>query len=336
MDTKDIKGIKDKIFLLIGCGSIGRRHIKNLASIGARRFMLCDLSEDRQRSARACLPEDAEVDFFTDYCVALEQCPDAALICTPSSMHQQMSLAAARAGVNLFIEKPLSHTIDGVAELIEIVNEKQLVATMAMCYRFHPVFLRLKEMLDTGVVGRLYHANCYGGYYLPYWHPNEDYRTEYASQKKLGGGVILTSIHGFDNLRWLFGEVEQVTAIVDKVGDLEMDVEDIALGTFQMQSGLYISWQTDFLRRSDEHMYVIVGEHGTLRCNVLEGLIEVYSVEDRSWSSERIAYDVNAMYLDEMESFVSALTTGSPVAVGLDEGRKTLKLALEIKAQGGG
>lgn len=328
--------IKDKTFLLIGCGSIGRRHIKNLASIGARRFMLCDLSSERQDQARACLPGDAEVESFTDYGAALQKGPDAALICTPSSMHCEMALAAARAGVNLFIEKPLSDSIDGVAELIEIVNEKNLIATMAMCYRFHPVFLRLKAILDKGVLGRLYHANCYGGYYLPYWHPSEDYRTEYAAQKKLGGGVILTSIHGFDNLRWLFGEVEQVTAIVDKVGDLEMDVEDMALGIFRMQSGLYISWQTDFLRRSDEHMYVVVGALGTLRCNVLEGLIEVYSAEDRSWSSERIAYDVNAMYIDEMESFVSALITGSPVAVGLDEGRKTLKLALEIKAQGGG
>ena len=325
----------DKSFLLVGCGSIGRRHIKNLAALGARRFLLCDLSQERLEEARGVLPEDAATELFTDYAEALGKAPDAALICTPSSLHQQMSLAAANAGVNLFIEKPLSHSIDGVAELIEVVNEKQLVATMAMCYRFHPVFLKLKEMLEASVIGRLYHANCYGGYYLPYWHPNEDYRKEYASQKSLGGGVILTSIHGFDNLRWLFGEVEQITAIVDKVGDLEMDVEDMALGTFKMQSGLYISWQTDFLRRSDEHMYVIVGEHGTLRCNVLEGTIEVYNPETKSWSHQQITYDVNSMYTEEMKSFLEALDTGSKVAVGLEEGLTTLKLALEIKAQGG-
>ncbi|VAV85564.1 hypothetical protein MNBD_DELTA01-357 [hydrothermal vent metagenome] len=328
-------GVKDKRFLLVGCGSIGRRHIKNLAALGARSFLLCDLNEDRLVAARGCLPGNAEVEFFTDYDLALTRDPDAVLICTPSSMHCEMSMKAARCAVNLFIEKPLSHSIDGVAELIETVNENKLVAAMAMCYRFHPVLLRLKAMLDDNVLGRLYHANCYGGYYLPYWHPDEDYRREYAAQKNLGGGVILTSIHGFDNLRWLFGEVELINAIVDRVGDLEMDVEDMALGTFKMKSGLYISWQTDFLRKSDEHMYVIVGEQGTLRCNVLEGLIEHYCAQSRSWSSERIAFDVNSMYVSEMESFVNALESGSAVAVDLDEGRRTLRLALDIKAQGG-
>jgi predicted dehydrogenase len=328
--------LKDKSFLLVGCGSIGRRHIKNLASLGARRFLLCDLSAERLDATKTCLPPDSEVELFTNLDEALRKKPTAALICTPSSLHMEMSLKAANHGVNLFIEKPLSHTIDGVAELMKIVNDNGLVATMAMCYRFHPVFLRLKALLDDKVIGKLYHANCYGGYYLPYWHPKEDYRKEYAAQKSLGGGVILTSIHGFDNLRWLFGEVEGIHAIVERVGDLEMDVEDMALGTFKMQSGLYISWQTDFLRRSDEHMYVIVGERGTIRCNVMEGLIEVYSALTKEWKKERIAFDVNSMYMDEMNAFLNALDKTALPAVGLEEGKATLKLALDIKAHGGG
>lgn len=326
--------VTDKSFLLVGCGSIGRRHIKNLASLGAGNFILCDLSEERLKDAKACLPDNAKVVLLADYKEALTLAPDVVLVCTPSSMHQEMSLDAARLGINLFIEKPLSHSLGGVEELIATVNEKGLVAAMAMCYRFHPVFLRLKALLDDKVIGKLYHANCYGGYYLPYWHPKEDYRKEYAAQKRLGGGVVLTSIHGFDNLRWLFGEVKNMHAIVDKVGDLEMDVEDVALGTFKMESGLYIIWQTDFLRRSDEHMYVIVGEKGTLRCNVLKGLIEIFDATSGEWKEEKVDFDVNEMYVDEMVHFLECLEGKSRPVSDLGDGYETLKLAIAIKEQG--
>src|SRR3972149_2375007 len=129
------------------------------------------------------------------------------------------------------------------------VEEKRTAAMMAMWYRFHHVFVHPKSLLASEVIGKVHHVNYYGGHYLPDWHPNADYRTEYAAKKKLGGGVVLTSIHGLDNLRWVFREVEEAYAFVDRVSDLEMDVEDLALGIFRFKSGVYANWQTAFLHR---------------------------------------------------------------------------------------
>ncbi|MBI4949505.1 MAG: Gfo/Idh/MocA family oxidoreductase [Deltaproteobacteria bacterium] len=317
--------------LVVGCGSIGRRHINNLKSLGITRFVLCDPNAEMLRKASAGIEGAALV---ADLKAALNERPDAAIICTPSSMHLEMARELVSRGVHCLIEKPISHTIDGCEELERIVEEKGVVAMMAMCYRFHPAFQHIKRLLDANAIGRVYHANYYGGHYLPDWHPLSDYRKEYAAKKSLGGGVVLTSIHGLDNVRWLFGEVVQAHAFVDKVSSLEMDVEDLALGVFRMENGSYVSWQTDFLQRTGQHRLVIAGELGTIRANMSDGEIEIFHVDTGRWTSERVLFEINTMYVKEMKEFLECVHKKTRPLLNISEGIKTLRLAAGLKASG--
>jgi len=249
-------------------------------------------------------------------------------------MHLPMSLKLAGQGAHLFIEKPLSHTIEGTRELSALVKEKGVTAMMGMCYRFHPVLKHLERLLKNDTLGPLYHVNYYGGHYLPDWHPDADYRIEYAANEKLGGGVVLTSIHGLDTLRWLFGEAAELRCFVDKVSHLEMDVEDLAVAIFRMERNVYVNWQTDFLQRASQHRMVIVGEKGTIRCDFIEGFVEIYLAEYAKWYSERVPFDVNTMYLEEMRHFIECLEHGRATELDVDEGIKTLALALGLKESG--
>ncbi len=320
-------------FLIAGCGSIGGRHARNLKELGIEEFILCDIDEERQK--RVCQRlEGCSVTLTDRFEDALKECPDAAVIATPSSMHLEMALLAARNNVNLFVEKPLSHTLESVDELIRTVSRNRLVAMMGMCYRFHPVFIKLKSLLERETIGRLYHVNYHGGHYLPDWHPDQDYRKEYAARKELGGGVVLTSIHGLDNIRWLFGEVVELKAFVDKVSELEMDVEDMALGVMKTDRGVYINWQTDFLERTPIHRIFVSGEKGIVRADIIKGMVGVYHVDQGGWKSLTIPYDVNTMYLKEMEHFIGCIETGESPATDIMEGYRTLKLALNIKEDG--
>ncbi|MBI5643147.1 MAG: Gfo/Idh/MocA family oxidoreductase [Deltaproteobacteria bacterium] len=323
--------ITESKVLVVGCGSIGRRHIKNLRSLGIKHFILCDTSQAMLERAAEGM-EGAVL--TTDFKEALKENPDAAVICTPSSMHLSMATTLVEKGVHVIIEKPLSHNLEGFDALERLVAEKGVVAMMAMCYRFHPAFLHIKGLLDSKAIGKVYHANYYGGHYLPDWHPNADYRKEYAAQKSLGGGVVLTSIHGLDNVRWLFGDVEEAHAFVDRVSPLEMDVEDLALGIFRMKNGVYVSWQTDFLQRINQHRLVVAGEKGTLRANLVDGSIEVYHIETGKWQSERILFEINTMYVKEMRHFLECIENKVHPCVDLREGYKTLKLALDLKEAG--
>lgn len=314
--------------LVVGCGSIGRRHIRNLRALGIRDFILCDTSEESLKAASVGLENPV---LTTKFKSALLQGPGAAVICTPSSLHLQMALELARHGVHLLIEKPLSDTLEGIEELERAVEERGLVAMMAMCYRFHPVFQQVKSLIMSEVVGKIYHVNYFGGHYLPDWHPNADYRMEYAARKKLGGGVILTSIHGLDNIRWLFGEVEEAHAFVDKVSDLEMDVEDLATAIFRLRGGIYVNWQTDFLQRANQHRMVIAGSRGTIRADFLTGVVETYSTELGQWYSGRVAFQVNDMYESEARHFFDCIEKKVAPAADVKDGHKTMRLALAVK-----
>lgn len=322
---------KDLKVLVAGCGSIGQRHIKNLRSLGIKDFILCDMNRFVLDKAAYGLTSPVLVSNLRD---AIRVEPHAAVICTPSSMHLDMATELAKNGVHILIEKPLSHTLEGVKALDLLVHERGLVGMMAMCYRFHPVLRHIKSLLDSEVVGRIHSVNYFGGHYLPDWHPHSDYRAEYASRKSLGGGVVLTSIHGIDNIRWLFGEVSQMHSFADKVSGLEMDVEDIAVAIFRMESGAYVSWQTDFLQRASQHRIVIAGEKGTIRCDLTDGTVETYFVDFGKWFTGKIPFETNGMYMDEMEYFLGCVEKKTHPEMDIEEGSRTLKLALEVKEYG--
>ena len=325
--------ISDIKVLIAGCGSIGRRHLRNLLALGVRNFILCDTDRGRLEEASAGITDPRPV-LTTGFKEALAAGPHAAVISTPSSMHQSMGLELANSGVHIFMEKPLSHTLVGVEELIRAVEREGTVAMMAMCYRFHPVMLHVKNLLDSHILGNIYHVNYYGGHYLPDWHPNADYRREYAARSDLGGGVILTSIHSLDNIRWFFGEPDAVEAFTGKVSGLEMDVEDIATGIFRMKSGAYVNWASDFLQRANQHRMVIAGERGTVRCDFLGGTVKTYLADSKEWSTVIVPFDVNEMYVAEARHFLECMEKKTGPGLDLTDGYRTLKFALEVKWSG--
>ncbi len=150
---------------------------------------------------------------FRDLKEALVSGPDAAIVANPSSLHLAAARQAADAGCALFIEKPLSHTWDGIAELAQLVAASRLTTLVGCQWRFHPLMLRARAILEEGRLGRLVAVNAGYGEYMPSWHPYEDYRLSYASRREMGGGVLLTQIHDFDYLGWMAGWPEQAYAL---------------------------------------------------------------------------------------------------------------------------
>ena len=224
-------------FLMIGLGGIGQRHLRNLRALAGPsaevlayrvRRQTHVLTDQLQIENQAGLEEKYAVRLHTDLDAALAEQPAAALICNPSSLHVPVALKAAAAGCHLLLEKPLSHNLEGVDELIGVMAGKGLVGLVAYQMRFHPCLRRLRELLAAGAVGRIVAVRAEVGEYLPGWHPYEDYRQMYASRAELGGGVVLSQIHELDYLYWLFGMPRRVMAMGGHLSSLEIDVEDTA------------------------------------------------------------------------------------------------------------
>jgi predicted dehydrogenase len=274
---------------------------------------------------------------YADYRKAVKENSDirAAFICTPSSFHVLPAIFLAKNGIHLFIEKPLSHNLRGVPLLQRIVREKRLISMMGMCYRFHPGLAIVKALLQRRALGRVYSARTYGGHYLPDWHPTEDYRSVPYARRSCGGGVLLTSIHGYDYIRWLFGEAKEVFFYVEKVSALDIDVEDIVVGVLKTRGGVIVSSYSDFLQRHREHKMDIVCEKGDIRWDYDVNEVRVFDGTAKRWKSIKYRFQTNDMYVDEIRHFFYCVTH-KKVDRDLDvgSGAETLKLVLSVSRSG--
>jgi len=316
-------------FLIIGCGSIGTRHLKNLKSIFNGEIIAYRTRNKKVRK----LENEYHIKTYSNLTEALDQNPDAVLVTNPTSLHIQSALAAAKHGSNLFIEKPMSDTLDGIDELIDIVRKKKLVVLIGCNLRFHPCLQFIKKLLDEKHIGKVVSARVQMGQYLPDWHPWEDYRTTYSAHQSLGGGIILDAIHELDYISWLLGDVTQVFSFSDKLSDLDIDTEDVAEILLWFKSGAIGEVHLDYIQRYPSRSCEIIGDEGSIILDINKGTVKVYTTEKKEWEvfEQPKGYDMNQSYIDELSHFTSCIDGKKEPLISITDGLNVLKIALAAK-----
>jgi len=316
--------------LVVGCGSIGRRHLRNLKALKVPVVLGVDPREDRRQEAA----EESGAVTFASLEEALAYKPAAVVVSTPSALHLPIAFKAARHGCHLFIEKPLSHNLDHVDELIDLTSGQRLVTMVGCNYRFDRSLNMVKRLLEDCAIGNVATARAEFGLFLPDMHPYEDYRDFYAARSSLGGGVILDRTHELDYLRWMFGEVDGVTGFYDKRSYLDIDTEDVAEILLRFQSGVLASVHLDYLQAEYRCVVRVVGDRGVIEWNFNPQLVRLYSHATREWKTllDVPKPNINEMYVEELRHFLEAVETGRMTCYDLSEGRKTLGLLMRIKS----
>ena len=322
--------------LIAGLGAIGQRHARNLLALRPN----TELHAFRQRRLRHVVTESLERDdardveaelgviAHDDLNAALATKPDAVFVCTPSSLHLDVAIRAASAGCHLFIEKPVSHTIDGLGRLQALVAKHGLVAAVGCQWRFHPAVMRLRSLIESSALGTITKAEIRYGEYLPDWHPYEDYRTSYAARADMGGGVVLTQIHDYDLAWWLFGAAKSVHATGGHLSDLEIDVEDTVRAQIDTATAPVFVWQS-FAERPPHRSITVSGTAATATLDLRSNELRIDPpVADGLVIAD---YQRNEMFRDEMTDFISCVEGGGTPRVPLAEGIAVLRLALAVK-----
>ena len=262
--------------LIMGLGGIGQRHLRNLRMLRGNDVDIIGfdprpnppvLTDQLKVEEGSSLEKKYNLTIFTDLEQALDQKPQIAFVCNPTSQHIPAAIRAARVGCALFIEKPLSHNLDHVDELISLVESHRLAAAVGYQMRFHPCLQRLHDLVQENKVGRILSVRAVVGEYLPGWHTYEDYRQGYAARQDLGGGVILSQIHELDYLYWLFGLPRRVFGLGGHLSSLEVDVEDTADILMEcMMDGqpIPVSLHQDYIQNPANRSCEIVGDAGKI------------------------------------------------------------------------
>jgi predicted dehydrogenase len=310
--------------LIAGLGSIGRRHFRNLLALGERDILL-------YRTRQSSLPED-ELDGFpveTDLQAALAHKPQAVIIANPTALHLETAIQAAEAGCSILLEKPVSHTMEGLDRLELALQRGGGKMLVGFQFRFHPTLRKTAELIQSGSLGKTLSVHAHWGEYLPGWHPWEDFRQGYSARHDLGGGVVLTLSHPLDYLRYVIGEVGAVWAFTSSQG-LGLPVEDTAEIGLRFSGGVIGSVHLDYNQRPPTHYLEITASQGSLRWDNRDGSLEVVNAleETRQNFMPPAGFERNQLFLDEMSHFLSVLRGESEPLCTWQDGKQALSLAL--------
>lgn len=282
--------------LIIGSGSIGKRHIKNLQLLGYSDITCLKRTDDLNFSR----------EFNVNVIVDLNQIPnyEVVFICTPSSLHYLPLKIAVENNLHVFVEKPLlTSEEDFQAGKILLENYHKGVFFIGYMLRYHSQIKNIKRLIDNNIYGRVYYARFEFGSFLPNWHPKTNYKNNYAAKKDLGGGVLNTICHEVDLIQFFFGEPNRVIVLNKNNNILEIDVEEVSEAILDYPR-FNVSLHLDFLQKKYKRQINIYFEKGELYWDWDDNKIIIYSNDSKLVLNPESEFDLNALYIDEVKDFL--------------------------------
>ena len=330
--------------LFVGLGSIGQRHLRNLKTLlpEAEIFAYRNsrnvpfLDENNNVIENRDISDFYKIREFNSLKEALKEKPEMVFITNPSIFHAEVAMEAIKSGAFVFVEKPLSTDINSAKKIHDL--EKKFGKNLCMVgfqYRYSQTLVKLKEIIEEDLIGKIINGNIANGEYLPSWHPYEDYRKNYASRRSLGGGAILTQIHDFDYSIYLFGMPRYLFATGGKLSNLDIDVEDcvnISVCFNYKNYDLPINISLDYVSWPSRRFIKLFGDKGSIDCDLNKNIINVYLRE----REEILNFDYsqiqrNDIFVDELRNFIDFVRGKAEPKVNIKEGIKSLEFALAAK-----
>tara|TARA_B100001013_G_scaffold105396_1_gene60115 strand:+ start:339 stop:1307 length:969 start_codon:yes stop_codon:yes gene_type:complete len=310
----------------VGFGSIGHRHVNNLLKYPDMEVIICT----NKKSISTEIQKSCKIVKSLEY--GIKETPDIAFITNVTSEHVSTAIKLAECGINLFIEKPLSHSMEHIDSLSEIIKRKKIKVMIGSNFRFHECIKKIKELLDENIIDEIISVRVECGSYLPDWHPNEDYRSGYAAQKELGGGVVLTCIHEIDYLHWFLGQVDEVVSFSGKYSDLELNVDDLSTALLKFKKNIIAELHLDFFQRKEFRSCKIIGKKGTIYWDSDSNLVKLFDVNENKWMEilKISNYDRNQMFMKELDYYLDCINHNKEPMNSIIESREILKIALGI------
>lgn len=315
-------------FFVIGCGSIGQRHIANLISLGVDRL----IAFDTQAEQRELVEKKFKVKTVSTLVDGWMGSPSAALIATPSNLHIQVALEAARHNCQLFVEKPISHTLDDIDELISIVNTRRLITMVGCNMRFHPGPAMVKKLLSENAIGEIIAAKVQTGSYLPRWRPAQDYHQSYSASEEWGG-AILDCIHEIDLALWYLGPATFKGSVSIPARSIGLSTDGLAEILLQHETGAVSNIHLNFVQRDFRRSCQIIGSEGTIYWDFEQQSVQLYNSDGKLAQTYKQPeqWTINQMYIDELEHFIQAINDNVLTINPISGGKAALEIALSAR-----
>ena len=320
---------KKKICIgIIGVGRIGKIHLKNLfnqfksVEIGA-------ISDTDKKVEKFCKKYNIKKFYKSYKSLIIDKSIDAVLICSPTNLHSQQIIFAAKHNKDIFCEKPVDLSLEKTKEVLNIINKTKIKFMIGFNRRFDPDFMKVKRMVNNGKIGKVQIIKITSRDPNP---PSIDYI------KNSGGLFIDMTIHDFDMAcNMANAKVSEVYATgnttnkkINRVGDI-----DTALTTLKFENGIICS--IDNSRKSVygyDQRIEIFGSKGmcgiTNKNNKRTFLINGKEIT-KPFPKDFFITRYKQAYINEMREFINCLINKDVPSVGIENAIMSIRIALAAK-----
>ena len=284
--------------LIIGLGSIGKRHLNNLIYLGYKNIIIVSKSH-------VISTEYKQFAVYVDTQKAIdENAISHGFICTPTSSHlDDLKILLENNIANIYLEKPISHSLNHIDEISGITNQcKRLVVGYDL--HFDPGLMKIKKLLNGSQMGKLFSINAIVGQYLPDWRPNQDYLKGMSARIDKGGGVMLDLVHEFDYLKWLVGKPENIACFFQNNPNLAIETEDVADVLIHFEGNSSGTIHLDYHQKKLVRNCMITCEKGTIFWDLTKCEVKIIRHEQEDELFSYLGFERNQRYIDSIMAFL--------------------------------
>lgn len=302
---------------LVGAGDIAEKRVapalRDLPD--CRLAGVCRKQSDRVKEFAERFGAEASYLHFED--LLNDDAIDAVYMATPVHLHAPMTIAAARAGKHVLCEKPMALNVAQCDEMIAAAAENHIKLGFAYYRHFYPMVVRIRELLNQGVVGQpiLAQANAF-----EFFNPAPGQRRAWLLEKRQSGGGPMFDFgcHRIEVFHHLFGELQETTGLLDTLA-FAREVEDTATAVFRCATGTIAVLSVTHAAVCPRDTLDIFGTEGSLHVPRLNGhRLEVLS-GGRSWTEEHPTHP--NVHQPMIERFSRSIIEDTPPEVGADIAR---------------
>ena len=275
---------------IVGLGSIATRHLKNVYACLTSQGDRCLVDLYRSSLGRP-LSDELKPLVSTTYLysdvIPTKKKYDAVFVTNPTSMHYETIERFAFHTKSFFIEKPLFDSTEVDEKIFETI--KDIPSYVACPLHYNAVLQYVKHNVNPD---KVICARAMSSSYLPDWRPGQDYRNTYSAHKDLGGGVSIDLIHEWDYLTWLFGMPTECKQMINKVSNLEIDSDDLAIYIGRNDKATF-ELHLDYFGRQTQRTLDLFTVDETIHCDLIDGTVSyLKSGESIKLESERNAFQM--------------------------------------------
>jgi predicted dehydrogenase len=315
-------------FCIIGLGSMGKRRVRCLKALGQHNIVGYDQREDRRNEARSLYNIDTvgelgALDFSRI---------DACIISTPPDKHAEYMRLCLKNNRPAFVEA--SVVLEDLRDIEREAEEKKILIAPSCTLRFHPSIRDIKSIVTSGAYGKITNFSYHAGQFLPDWHPWEKVADYYVSKKEVGGGREIVPFE----LTWIvdtIGYPEKITGFYGSTMDVGANIDDTYVICMKFTQG-FGSLVVDVTSRYAVRSLILNMERGQIAWRWDENIVRLYEADSQRWVNYHPplmqaaeGYNKNiieVMYIQEIDTFIRALSGNTKFPNSLEEDIKVLEL----------